>query len=46
MAPKITDFLPFLLENFVAIAVKNFDIFTVSRIRTKEYLKKIIIEIR
>jgi hypothetical protein len=43
---KSTGFLPFLLENSVATAAKKLDIFTVSRVNTKEYLKKKIIKIR
>ncbi len=43
---KTTDFLPFLLENSVATAAKKLDIFTLSRIDYKKYLKKEIIKIR
>ena len=42
---KRTDFCPFLLDNSIATAAKKLDIFTVSRIDYKEYLKKKIIKI-
>ncbi len=39
---KTTGFLPFLLENSVAMPVKEIDIFMMNRKNIKEYLKKLL----
>jgi hypothetical protein len=42
---KSTDFLPFFLQNSIATAAQKLDTYVVSRIDTKQHLKKVSISI-